>query len=487
MSHRIEHLAFKTGDDPGILTVRRALEGQRPRPTRTYLEPAREVPVFAETDVLVVGGGPAGCAAAVAAARLGADVLLLERYGYLGGLSTGGLVIWIDRMTDWDGRQVIAGFATDILDRLPRDAVAGAGPSDWGSRDPRLNAYWRQRLGSFRDTVTWSPLIDPEWLKLESLRMILELGVKPVFHAWAVAPIVEDGCMHGAIFESKEGRQAIYAKVVVDSSGDGDIFARAGATYASDVDEKSMHHSINVAWLWAGVDMQRWIAFKIDEPQEYSRIMDLGRHSLGELDRPYVSWRNDVALFLGPRLTGYSAVNVEDLTAVEVESRRWMVDLLEFYRAHMPGFADAWVMQTAPQIGVRHSRRLEALQAVVREDWQKGVQYADEIGVSPSLSPAFPNVSVPYGSLVPLQLDGLLAPGRHMSSDAVSHTFLREIPQCWLTGQAAGVAAALAANARVSPRHVDVQALQRALVNQGVYLRLTIAHVAAPIAHTEVL
>src|SRR5262249_39996027 len=152
---------------PDILTVRRADE-RYPRPARTYIEPARELPVFAETDVLIVGGGPAGCAAAVAAARVGADVLLLERYGYLGGLATGGLVIWIDRMTDWTGQQVIAGFAVEILDRLPRDAVAGAAPADWGSKDPALNAHWRQRLGSFRDTVTWSPLIDPEWLKLES-------------------------------------------------------------------------------------------------------------------------------------------------------------------------------------------------------------------------------------------------------------------------------------------------------------------------------
>jgi len=193
---------------------------------------------------------------------------------------------------------------------------------------------------------------------------------------------------------------------------------------------------------------------------------------LGEVDRPYVSWRNDVALFLGPRLTGYSAVHVEDLTAVEVESRRWIVDLLAFYRTHMPGFADAWILQTAPQIGVRHSRRLTAVQPVLREEWQAGVQYVDEIGVSPSLSPAFPVVSVPYGSLVPLQVDGLLAPGRHMSSDAVSHTFLREIPQCWLTGQAAGAAAALAANRGVPPRQVDVPRLQTELLKQGAYVRV---------------
>jgi hypothetical protein len=134
-------------------------------PARTVHEPARETPVHDETDVLVVGGGPAGCAAAVAARRLGAEVTLVERYNHLGGLSTGGLVIWIDRMTDWEGHQVITGFASEILDRLPADAVAGAPPEQWGSTDAEPVAHWRERLSAFRDTVTWSPMIDPEWLK----------------------------------------------------------------------------------------------------------------------------------------------------------------------------------------------------------------------------------------------------------------------------------------------------------------------------------
>jgi hypothetical protein len=224
--------------------------------------------------------------------------------------------------------------------------------------------------------------------------------------------------------------------------------------------------------MWGGVDMNRWIAFRTEQPADFAAIMDHGRQQLGEVDRPYVSWRNDVALFLGPRLTGYSAINVDDLTAVEVESRRWMVDLLTFYREHMPGFADAWILETAPQIGVRHSRRLTGVQPVLRADWQAGVRYENEVGVSPSLSPAFPSVSVPYGSLLPVELDGLLAPGRHMASDASSHTFLREIPQCWLTGQAAGAAAALAATSGVAPRRVDVGRLQAELLRQGAYLQV---------------
>jgi hypothetical protein len=145
----------------------------------TWREAARELPVHAHCDVLVAGGGPSGTAAAVAAARLGADVILLERYNHLGGLSTGGLVIWIDRMTDWDGRSVIRGFAEEIFARLPKDAVAGPPRADWGSRDPQRAAYWAQRTSAFHGVVTWAPTIDPERLKLLSQQMVLERSCSP--------------------------------------------------------------------------------------------------------------------------------------------------------------------------------------------------------------------------------------------------------------------------------------------------------------------
>ena len=163
--------------------------------------------MLAETDVLVVGGGPAGTAAAVAAARLGADVLLIERYNHLGGLSTGGLVIWIDRMTDWSGRYIIRGLAEEFVDRLPKDAIAGPPRADWGSRDTATAAYWAQRTAAYHGIVTWSPTIDPESLKTLSMQMTNEAKVRLLFHAWAAAPIVEGNTVKGAIFESKEGRE----------------------------------------------------------------------------------------------------------------------------------------------------------------------------------------------------------------------------------------------------------------------------------------
>ena len=436
----------------------------------TVREAARDVPVHAECDVLVVGGGPSGTAAAAAAARLGASVVLLERYNHLGGLSTGGLVIWIDRMTDWQGKQVIRGFAEEILDRLPREAIAGPGAEEWGSRDAARAAHWSQRTAAFHGIVTWSPTIDPERLKLASQEIVLEAGARLAFHCWAALPIVEAGAVRGVTFESKAGRRAVRAKVTVDATGDGDLFARAGAAFESDIEANDIHHCMNTAWLFGGVDMNRWIEFKAGSPEQFSQLMARGRERMGVCERPFVSWRNDIALYMGPRQSGFSALDVDDQTEVEVRSHRLMAAHLDYFRENAPGFENAFLMLSAPQLGVRHSRRLVGAKKMLRAHWPTAQVFDDEIGVTPSVSPKFPNISVPYGCLVPEKLDGLIACGRHIACDANSHGFMREIPQCWITGQGAGVAAALAASRGIAPRAVDIAELQSALSRQGVYL-----------------
>ncbi len=434
-------------------------------------EPARDVPIYHRCDVLVVGGGPSGSAAAYAAAKAGADVVLLERYNHLGGLSTGGLVIWIDRMTDWEGRQVIRGFADEILGRLPADAKAGPAPEHWGSRDPRLAAYWASRTSAFHGIVSWAPTIDPERLKVATQELLLEAGVRLVLHAWAALPVVEEGRVNGVLFESKAGRQALLAQVVIDATGDGDVFARAGAEFESDIDEGDVHHSLNTAFMLGGVDMDRWIEFRTSGREQFAEFMRLGRERLGFFQAPYVSWRRDIALFLGPRQSGLSALDVDDMTEVEIRSHRFMAGHCEFFRRHAPGFENAYMLESASQLGVRHTRRLKGVGKMVRADWSSGMPLPTEVGVSPSVSPKFPVISVPYEALVPARLDGLLACGRHISCDPNSHGFMREIPQCWLTGQAAGAAAAVAVGAGVEPRAVNVHDVQAVLLRQGVYLR----------------
>lgn len=439
----------------------------------TLLEPAREVPIYRKCDVLVVGGGPSGTAAAIAAARLGADVILLERYNHLGGLSTGGLVIWIDRMTDWEGKLVIRGFGEEILDRLPRDAIAGPGAEEWGSRAPARAAHWAQRTAAYHGIVTWSPTIDPERLKLASQELALQAGVRLVFHAWAAMPILEEGAVRGATFESKGGRQAVLANVVVDATGDGDLFARAGAEYESDIEAADIHHCMNTAWLFGGVDMNRWIEFREHQPEQFSQFMATGRERMGACERPFVSWRNDVALYMGPRQSGFSPLDIDDQTEVEVRSHRLMAAHLDHYRANAPGFENAFLMLSAPQLGVRHARRLAGAKKMLRAHWPTAQVFDDEIGVTPSVSPKFPNISIPYGCLVPEKLDGLLACGRHIACDTNTHGFMREIPQCWLTGHGAGVAAAIAADRNLPPRAVPIAELQAALARQGAFVRGT--------------
>ena len=437
----------------------------------TIREPARDIPVFRRCDVLVVGGGPAGSAAAASAACMGAETVLVERYGHLGGMSTGGFVCYIERMTDWNGRQVIAGFADDILHRLPDEAVLGPADELWGSRDSQLVEYWQDRSNAHHGIITWSPTVDPEMLKIVSNDLLIERGVNLLLHSWAVAPIQEGNEVKGIIFESKAGRQAILADVVIDATGDGDIFAMAGVPSEDDIVEDDIHHKINVAFLWGGVDMKTYFDFRRNQVDEFKDITAKGREfGLTPDSIPHAMPRNDVALFMGPRLSGYSAIDPEDLTAVEVESRKRMMTMLEFYRDYMPGFEDAWVLSTAPQMGTRHSRRMVGVKKMTREEWTAGKVHEDEIGITPPHSPRNPNVSIPLGCLIPVGVDNLLAAGRNLSSDPATHTFLRLIPQCWEMGQAAGVAAVVSIDSGTRVRDVDVTKVRKQLLEQGVIL-----------------
>jgi hypothetical protein len=275
---------------------------RRPAKRRTLglaIEPARTIPIRDSVDVLVVGAGPAGTTAAIAAARLGANVLLVERYNHLGGLSTGGLVIWIDRMTDWQGELVIRGIGAELLDRLPADAKRGPERSIWGSQDTAHVAFWKPRFSAHHNVVTRAPMIDPEALKAVSLAAVRESGAKLLLHAWASNAVIEEGKITGVIFESKGGRFVVNARVVVDTTGDGDVFASAGEMTEGDVDSTSIHQCINTAWLVGGVDCDAWLQFR--SSPDYAAFAERGRSELGLFEWPIASWRNDVAVFMGPR------------------------------------------------------------------------------------------------------------------------------------------------------------------------------------------
>jgi hypothetical protein len=301
-----------------------------------------------------------------------------------------------------------------------------------------------------------------------------------VLHAWAVAPIQEGNEIKGVIFESKSGRQAILADVVIDTTGDGDIFALAGAPFEADIQGDDIHHKINVAFLLGDVDLAKYFDFRRDNPEEFAVITAKMRaQGIAPDAVPHAMPRNDLALFMGPRLSGYSATDVEDLTAVEVESRRLMLIVLEFYKENVPGFENAWITSTAPQMGTRHSRRMTGTKTVTRQDWTTGTLHDDEIGISPPPNPRNPNVSIPFGALVPVGVENLLAAGRNLSCDAATHTFLRLVPQCWVMGQAAGAAAVVSIRAGVKVRDVDISEVRTELAKQGVVLHKAAGPVAA--------
>ncbi|HZB43358.1 MAG TPA: FAD-dependent oxidoreductase, partial [Ilumatobacter sp.] len=291
-------------------------------------------------------------------------------------------------------------------------------------------------------------------------------NVHTLLHCWVVATIVAGSRVEGVIFESKQGRYALTAPVVIDCTGDGDVFAQAGAAYDDDFDGESAHARLTTSFRFGNVDMRRYLDFWMLRRDEFSEVMkrasDEGVKLLAH-PTPYDS----VALFLTPKMAGYSALDVADLTAVEFVSRDMARDGLRFFREHVPGFERAWILDTASQIGTRHARRLVGAERITIEHWMADGSYADSIGLCPGMTPSFPTLEIPFRSLLPARLDGLLAAGRNLSADTRSHAALREIPECWAMGEAAGVAAVHALDAGVALRDVDVAALKIQLARQG--------------------
>ncbi len=442
----------------------------------TIHEAARDIRVFGETEVLVVGGGPAGIAAAISAARNGAKTILIERYGHLGGMSTGGLVILIPFMSDGTAERPIAGICQELIDRL--DTIGGAvHPKDdeVGSTEPDIVNYWRRRgTGSMATggIVRYGALVDPEKLKCVLNDMVEEAGVKLLLHSWGSRAVMEGNDIKGVYFESKSGRQAVLSRITIDTTGDGDVFASAGAEFDGTMDPKVRSANLALVFRIAGVNADKYLDFQENQRAEHDALMK----ELTDKGGFNTYWRSahDDVLWCNNWIPGLSALNVEDLTKVEVEVRKSMRLSLDYLKKRVPGFGKSFLMDTASQLGTRGSRRLSGEYVVTWDDVLSGAVHPDSVAVLPHLgrkvSDGFPRVYLPYRSLVPRKINNLLVAGRCFSSDIAANNDLNWIQQCIPMGQAAGTAAALALKSGVQPRAVDTGNLQANLLRQGVPL-----------------
>lgn len=455
----------------------------------------KQVPVVRQTDVLVVGGGMAGIAAAVSAARNGADTTLIEQYGALGGTGSIGLVGPFMTSFDETGKtQIVRGVFDEIVRRMV--AVGGAvHPSEVSRGTPYSSfaTYAHSNVTPY----------DPEALKLVADQMMEEARVRLYYHTFMADVLKEANAVEGVVVVNKSGVQAIRAKVVVDCTGDGDVAHLAGVPMAKGRDRDGKMQPMSMFFRVGGVDDKALAEWKREHPDD--RLFSLDIAEAKAKGEPFSIPRDSLGLYktLRPgeyranasRLLGYDSTDVDSLTKAEVEGRKQVWELMRFWWKHSPAMKNAYLIDTAAMVGVRESRRIIGEYVLKAEDVVQATQFPDVVamngfmidihnpeGVGQAAPPvkAAPAYEIPYRSLVPLKVDQLLVGGRCLSATHEALGAVRVMPPACATGEAAGTAAALSVTLDVAPRRLPVDELQRKLLAQGAYLGARFAEQATP-------
>jgi hypothetical protein len=442
--------------------------------TSTVVEPQRALPVFGEFDVVVVGGGPAGIAASVSAARHGARTLLVERYGFLGGMGTaGGVTNFAGLYGKREGEmtQLVHGVADDLLARM--DAMGGL-------NKPQDGMQGRIRVRSY-DTSVYKCAAD---------QLLLDAGVQLLFHAWAASVVMDGARIAALVVETKSGRQAIRANAFIDGSGDADVAAFAGVPFA--VGDGHGSGLFPTTMFRVGqVDAPRALAavgeFKaINDLMDKVRARDPKAYSFpreGAILRPNIDpreWRANVTQIRNAEGGAMNGVDARQLSDGEVEGRRQISEYFRFLKAEVPGFEQSAIVEIAPQVGIRETRRIDGIYALTGEDILSSARFEDSIGINAwpmemhaagKIEWAFPRDErrtynqLPWRMLVPRGVDNLLVAGRCASMTHEGQSAARASGGCFVMGQAAGTAAAALGAGRFA--QADVAALQRKLVADG--------------------
>ncbi|OUS76388.1 FAD-dependent oxidoreductase [Paenibacillus sp. MY03] len=441
-----------------------------------------------DADVVVCGGGPAGINAALAAGRTGAKTVLIERYGFLGGMSTAALVYpWMTFHTT-GGKQVIAGIAQEIIDRLMAE---NASP------------------GHVRDTVGFVRTItpyDPEVYKVLIVDMLREAGVKVLLHSLMDEAVVEADRIVAVRLATKSGKYEVTAKQFVDATGDADLAYLSGVPCLQGRDGDSLTQPMTMKFRMRGVDLAKVKRYMIDHPDEFYKktpFDELEHLPLSGVLGYFKHWqeaelpinRDQVLFFTGPgpdevlvnttRVQGLDSTKLEDLTEGEIQGRKQVRMVADFMTRNLPGFENASISSVGAQIGVRESRRIDGQYTLQVDDVVSGRTFDDCIarsgypidihdpsgkGVQAAWVQGDGAYDIPYRCLIPKGIVNLLTAGRCISTSHEALATTRLTPSCMATGQAAGTAAGMASAQGISPAEISVAQLQERLIRDGALL-----------------
>jgi hypothetical protein len=439
-------------------------------------EAARTIPVMEETEVLVVGGGPGGLASALGAARQGADTMLVERFGCFGGNITQ------------------AGVESIAWYRHPATVEAGGIGLELEQTAVEMNA-------AAPEVQSTSHALDTEMFKVIADRKVLASGVRPLLHCYCVAPLMEGSAVKGIVTESKSGRQAVLARRVIDATGDADVAARAGAPCTRAPLSKRM--GVTVSFSCTGVDKNRFMEYVRSKPGSYGQWAVETDGKENDMFSPYIAepfakaraageipedvdiagtWSSisdaGEATYLNVvYMRGCDCTDVRDLTRFEIKGRQQAVWAVRAMNRYLPGFERARLRSFCASLGTRESRKIVGRGNLSGKQARSQARFDDAIGIFPEFLDAYGIVilpttgryfQVPFGITLPRQVENLMVVGRAVGGDRESHAATRQMMCCTVTGQGAGVAAAVSLDDGVPCAEVDIGKVQNALRGQGV-------------------